>query len=428
MRSIVFGSPSQLPPTASFTASPTSGDPPLDVSFDARASTDPDKGQLSYDWDFGDGTRTSTLLPVVSHRYVARGAFNVTLRVSDGARPSAPVTTLIQVGDPPAASIQSPPTTARFAVGDSVTVTGHGTDHNGATLSGSSLSWTVIRHHGTHTHPFLGPVTGDRVAFRYPSPEDLEAAKNSYIEVRLTATDSDGARRTVTRDLLPRTVTLTVMDNRTTPMTLHANDVIFSGQRTFLSWSGYVVRLHAPSPQVFPDRYYEFQSWSDGGAATHNVVTPTSNMSYTANFTRKSGTAPSVPPAPPPPPPDPTTTGIVTNPTGTGYLLAFTNGKVEIHGNAGHFGDVSTLPLHRPIVGLAARPSGQGYWLVAADGGIFALGDAPFKGSTGGIALNQPVVGMAATPSARATGWWPPTAASSPSATPASSGRRGRCV
>ena len=71
---------------------------------------------------------------------------------------------------------------------------------------------------------------------------------------------------------------------------------------------------------------------------------------------------------------------------------------------------------------MAATPTGAGYWLVASDGGIFTFGDAGFYGSTGAIRLNQPIVGMAATPDGRATGWSPPTAASSASVTPGSTG------
>jgi hypothetical protein len=79
--------------------------------------------------------------------------------------------------------------------------------------------------------------------------------------------------------------------------------------------------------------------------------------------------------------------------------------------------------LNQPIVGMAATPDGKGYWLVASDGGIFSLRRRRFFGSTGAIHLNQPIVGMAATPDGGATGWWPPTAASSPSATPRSTAR-----
>ena len=72
---------------------------------------------------------------------------------------------------------------------------------------------------------------------------------------------------------------------------------------------------------------------------------------------------------------------------------------------------------------MAPTADGHGYWLVASDGGIFAFGDAAFHGSMGGQPLNAPIVGMAPTPTVGATGWWPPTAASSPSATPPSTAR-----
>ena len=123
--------------------------------------------------------------------------------------------------------------------------------------------------------------------------------------------------------------------------------------------------------------------------------------------------------------------------------------------------------LNKPAVGTAATPDGQGYWLVASDGGIFTFGDAAFYGSTGGHPP-QPAdrrhgrhpgrQGLLAGGLRRrhlhlrrrrllrlhrrhppqqadrrhgrharrraATGWWPPTAASSPSATPRSTARR----
>ena len=130
------------------------------------------------------------------------------------------------------------------------------------------------------------------------------------------------------------------------------------------------------------------------------------------------------------------------------------------YGDAPFYGSTGVLHLNQPIVGMAATPDGGGYWLVASDGGIFAYGDARFYGSAGSIHLNQPIVGMAADPRRRgllagrlrrrhlhlrrrpvlrldgrrpsqpadrrhgrrpptagATGWSPPTAASSPTAT-----------
>ena len=96
------------------------------------------------------------------------------------------------------------------------------------------------------------------------------------------------------------------------------------------------------------------------------------------------------------------------------------DGGIFSFGNARFHGSTGSLHLNKPIVGMAATPDGGGYWLVASDGGIFNYGDAGFYGSTGSIHLNKPIVGMAATPDGTATGWWPPTAGSSPTATPGS--------
>ena len=83
------------------------------------------------------------------------------------------------------------------------------------------------------------------------------------------------------------------------------------------------------------------------------------------------------------------------------------------------------MPLNKPIVGIAATPDGNGYWLVASDGGVFAFGDAAFYGSTGRLPLNKPDRGHRRHPRRQAaTGWWPPTAGSSPSATPPSTAPR----
>ncbi len=86
--------------------------------------------------------------------------------------------------------------------------------------------------------------------------------------------------------------------------------------------------------------------------------------------------------------------------------------------------DRGACTLNKPIVGMAATPDGHGYWLVASDGGIFTYGDAgvlrldrrPSTSTSPSWAWRPP-------PTATATGSWPPTAASSPTATPGSTAR-----
>jgi hypothetical protein len=45
--------------------------------------------------------------------------------------------------------------------------------------------------------------------------------------------------------------------------------------------------IAAPSPQTLNGLSYIFQSWSDGGAISHEISTPSVNTKYTARFTAR---------------------------------------------------------------------------------------------------------------------------------------------
>ena len=57
---------------------------------------------------------------------------------------------------------------------------------------GLFLTWVVILHHNTHTHPFLDATPGNDIPIVGPPPEDLAAVRTSYLEIQLTATNSRG--------------------------------------------------------------------------------------------------------------------------------------------------------------------------------------------------------------------------------------------
>ena len=64
-------------PTASFTATPVSGEYPLPVQF-----TDTSQGgPTSWAWDFGDGTTSNLTNP--AHTYAAAGTYTVSLTVTN---------------------------------------------------------------------------------------------------------------------------------------------------------------------------------------------------------------------------------------------------------------------------------------------------------------------------------------------------------
>ena len=75
------GTGSNQAPTASFTATPTTGIAPLQLSLDASASSDPEGPIASYDWDFGDGNTASG--QTNSHTYLTDGQYTITLTVTD---------------------------------------------------------------------------------------------------------------------------------------------------------------------------------------------------------------------------------------------------------------------------------------------------------------------------------------------------------
>ncbi|WP_299257263.1 cellulase family glycosylhydrolase [uncultured Aquimarina sp.] len=78
----VVGGTGNLPPTARFTSNITSGDAPLTVSFNASTSSDPDGDNLTFSWNFGDGTTATG--ESISHLFTDIGEYQVVLTVSDG--------------------------------------------------------------------------------------------------------------------------------------------------------------------------------------------------------------------------------------------------------------------------------------------------------------------------------------------------------
>ena len=98
-----------LAPIAKFSASNTSGAPPLTVTFDGSESSDPDGSISAYHWNFGDGTSGTGIK--VQHTYPA-GNFKVTLTVIDYQGASAGTTLLIGIANkPPVAVAAASPAT-----------------------------------------------------------------------------------------------------------------------------------------------------------------------------------------------------------------------------------------------------------------------------------------------------------------------------
>ena len=250
------------------------------MNFDAQGSSDPDNPDLVYDWDFGDGSSHGAGV-TDSHTYTTAGTYTAKLMVIDDGGATDTQSIRVDAGNNfPDPVIDTPVDGEKFSVGQDITLTGTATDPEDGPLPPSALTWTVVKHHATHTHPFLAPTSGTNVHITGPQPEDFSATTNTYLEVRLTATDSKGLERTVTRDLRPQLVNVAL---RTYPPggSLELNG--FRSPSAATTWKGAELNLNAPSPQILESRLHSFSFWADGGAQSR-VITVNSDAVYTAAY------------------------------------------------------------------------------------------------------------------------------------------------
>ncbi len=103
------------PPVADFNFSPQSGDFPLQVTFDASSSVDPDGQIVRYSWDFGDNATGQG--KTVDHTYNQDGNYLISLTVEDNLGAEDVKTKTIGVlppNEPPVADFVFSPLTGLF--------------------------------------------------------------------------------------------------------------------------------------------------------------------------------------------------------------------------------------------------------------------------------------------------------------------------
>jgi len=176
------------PPVALATITPTFGPSPLVVSFDATASYDPEGGSLVYDWDLGDGTRSS--VPVLAHAYADKGSYAVVLTVADPLGKTAALTQRIAVDDSPPTieSIDAPAPGSFYSVGQPLAfdATVSDVEDDRAEIP-VDVEWVVDLVHDHHVHPSWATLVGAHAS--YVPPVHGEGV---YLHVTLNATDSGG--------------------------------------------------------------------------------------------------------------------------------------------------------------------------------------------------------------------------------------------
>ncbi len=183
----------------------------------------------------------------------------------------------------------TPPTISSVTVtpssvkaGDTVTFSGSAS----ADVPVANYSWNIEIIHDAHTHP-LRQVSGvTSGTFTVPTLFHGDGT----IRYRATLTVTNGCGATATGSA--------IADPRMVPVTLATNP---AGLQLTLDGSpraagplppqieGITRTIGAPSGQSANGQTWDFSSWSDGGAQTHDVTIPAGSVTYTATFVPGTG-------------------------------------------------------------------------------------------------------------------------------------------
>ncbi len=97
--------PPNTVPTAVIDASALTGQAPLEITFSAASSFDPDGQIVDWAWDFGDGSGSALMAP--SHTYDTAGSYTVRLTVGDEYGATATTEVGVVVESPPVVAVSA---------------------------------------------------------------------------------------------------------------------------------------------------------------------------------------------------------------------------------------------------------------------------------------------------------------------------------
>jgi glucose/arabinose dehydrogenase len=211
--------------------------------------------------------------------------FRVRVSNAFGSALSNTATLSVTSDKPPNPLILTPAVGTTYFGGMVVNYSGSASDKEDGTLPASAFTWRVDFHHEGHVHPFIPPTTGSKTG-TFTIPNRGEVSSNVYYYITLKVIDSAGLTATTLRNILPRKANMTFASQ---PAGLKISLDGGPGRITPFTVTGVagIIRsIAAPTPQILNGTSYNFQSWSDGRARSHEISTPSISTTYTANFVR----------------------------------------------------------------------------------------------------------------------------------------------
>lgn len=250
-------------------------------SVEAAGST-----PLSYQWQKNGATiagATASSYTIASATAADAGQYRAVVTNSVGSATSNATTlTVTAPNAAPTARILTPAGGTTYVAGTTISFSGDATDPEDGALPASAFSWVVEFHHNVHFHP--GPAIAAGVkSGTFPFANTGEESADVFYRLLLTVTDKGGLTNTTSVDIQPQKSTI-VLASSPAGLPLTFNSVAQATPYSAVSVEGFQNQFGAPSPQTLNGVSYQFVSWSDGGAQTHTIATPTDDVTYTATF------------------------------------------------------------------------------------------------------------------------------------------------
>ena len=267
--------PGNHPPVVNVTAANV--DPiARNVCFDATGSYDPDGDTFAVTADFGDGVSGTGLN--VCHAYGAGDTFTATVSATDRLGATGRISVTVTPGDfPPTLQLSTPPPGTKFSVGDTVSLSAVGQNHEGAPLpvTVSTLMLHCPAPTDCHSHydgapETLTPDASGQVQFTTIFPDH---GQNTSEQLVFTVNDSAGATATQTYTVLPNLHTLSIVS----PAPANIDGFAVS---TIQAVAGSTNSVSVPTRY----QYLNFTGWSDGGGPDHTLVMPNADKTLSANY------------------------------------------------------------------------------------------------------------------------------------------------
>ncbi len=254
-----------------------------DASFTVSASG---SAPLSYQWQVDQADipgATSSTFTLQNAQLADDGArFRCVVSNAFGSDTSTEALLTVTPNTAPTGTITQPVSGAHYNAGQTINYAGTASDNQDPSIPAANFTWQVDFHHDTHSHPFIQPFSGT-TSGSFQIPNTGETATNVWYRITLTVKDSGNLTHTTFRDVTPNLTTFNLASNPTgASLTLDSQPA--TAPVAVPSVVGMLRSIGALSPQSINSTDYQFDSWSDGGAITHDVAAPASPTTYTANF------------------------------------------------------------------------------------------------------------------------------------------------